>query len=101
MENLFARMEQYNANLEDMVAKRNEQLLEEQGKMEHLLHELLPKYVKEGTFEIPAIFEPTLKMSANGGKQSRHHSLQTDRNAVDLRRPRLARMVRIGDGIFQ
>lgn len=43
MENLFARMEQYNANLEEMVAKRNEQLIEEQKKMEHLLHELLPK----------------------------------------------------------
>lgn len=43
MENLFKRMEQYNNNLEDMVAKRNEQLLEEQKKMEHLLHELLPK----------------------------------------------------------
>ena len=44
---MFAMMESYQNNLEDLVAERTSQLDEEKRKTESLLHRMLPKYVNQ------------------------------------------------------
>ncbi len=42
-DNMMAMMEKYQQHLEDLVAERTEQLVEEKKKTEGLLHRMLPK----------------------------------------------------------
>ena len=43
VDNLLSRMEQYANNLEDVVAERTADYLEEKRKCEEVLYQLLPK----------------------------------------------------------
>ncbi len=42
-DNMLAMMEKYQTNLEELVAERTDQLVEEKKKTEGLLHRMLPK----------------------------------------------------------
>ena len=42
---MMAMMEKYQSHLEDLVAERTEQLMDEKRKTEGLLHRMLPKLV--------------------------------------------------------
>ncbi len=42
-DNMMAMMEKYQTNLEELVAERTDQLVEEKRKTEGLLHRMLPK----------------------------------------------------------
>ncbi len=42
---MVAMMEKYQQHLEELVAERTDQLMEEKKKTEGLLHRMLPKYV--------------------------------------------------------
>ena len=42
-DNMVAMMERYQGNLEQLVAERTDQLVEEKRKTEALLHRMLPK----------------------------------------------------------
>lgn len=42
---LFKRMEQYASDLEQKVAEKTQQFMDEKTRSEHLLSQLLPKYV--------------------------------------------------------
>ena len=44
MDNMVAMLEKYAGNLEDIVAERTKQLMDEKKKTDTLLYQMLPKY---------------------------------------------------------
>lgn len=45
LDNVISKMEKYATNLETIVTARTQQLAEEKGRTDELLHKMLPKYV--------------------------------------------------------
>ena len=45
VDNMLKLLERHNVHLEELVSERTRELVEEQKKVETLLHNILPKYV--------------------------------------------------------